>query len=254
MTQRRQVLIVDDETHIRHLLRPYLETDGFAVDEVSTGLDAVDTARRIHPDVVLLDLGLPDIDGLEVLRRLRTGSDVCVILVSARADEVDKLVGLAVGADDYITKPFSPREVVARVNTVLRRASRALGHPMLIEAGEIRRFTDLIVDCRRREVYAKGREVALSTLQFDLLWTLVEDPGRVFSRAKLLERVWGYDFYGDERVVDVHVRNIRRALGDDAAHPRMIGTVRGVGYKFLLRPQPFTWSGAHSVAGAGIPE
>ena len=222
------------------MLRAYREADGFTVDEAGSGAQALDVLRSAQPTLILLDVGLPDIDGMEVLRRLRTVSDVYVILVTARSEELDKLVGLTIGADDYVTKPFSPREVVARVNTVLRRDRSARGMPRssLPETDEVRRFPGLVVDARSREIHVEGQEVTLSTLEFDLLWALAEDCGRVFSRAQLLERVWGYDFYGDERVVDVHVRNIRRVLRDDAARPRIIGTVRGVGYKFLLPPVP----------------
>jgi DNA-binding response OmpR family regulator len=162
---------------------------------------------------------------------VRTFSDVYVIVVTARTEEVDKLVGLGVGADDYVTKPFSPREVAARVKAVLRRdrGVRQAGAAVL-------RFDGLTVDPGTREVQADGTPVVLSALEFDLLAALAEAPGRVFSRRQLLERVWGYDFFGDERVVDVHIRSLRARLGDDAANPRLIATVRGVGYKFTGRP------------------
>ena len=234
----RHVLVVDDEAPIRTVLRAYLEAEGFTVTEAGTGTEALrqlTTTRAEPPDLVLLDVGLPDLDGLEVLRRVRGQSDVFVILVTARSEEVDKLVGLGVGADDYITKPFSPREVVARAKTVLRR-TRSDASPHVDEApvDNVLRFDGLTIDEDRREVLAGNEPVALSTLEFDLLVALAEAPGRVFSRAQLLEKVWGYDFYGDERVVDVHIRSMRKVLGDDAAAPRVIGTVRGVGYKFLL--------------------
>jgi len=232
-----RVLVVDDEAQIRPVLRAYLQAEGFDVAEVGTGADALRalTDAATPGDLVLLDIGLPDLGGLEVLAKLRATSAVFVILVTARAEEVDKLVGLGVGADDYITKPFSPREVVARVRTVLRRAARQVP-PADEPAGTRLVFDGLTIDPARRELTVAGREVSLSTLEFDLLVALASDPGRVFSRAQLLERVWGYDFYGDERVVDVHVRSMRQALGDDASNPRVIGTVRGVGYKFLPRP------------------
>ena len=236
----RRVLVVDDEPQIRAVLRAYLEADGFEVAETGSGADAVrqvTTTLAPRPDLVLLDVGLPDLDGLEVLRRVRSSSDVFVVLVTARSEEVDKLVGLGVGADDYITKPFSPREVVARVKSVLRRLrdeGQAVAGPT--QPSGVHRFDGLTIDEDRREVTAGDVPVALSTLELDLLLALAESPGRVFSRAQLLEKVWGYDFYGDERVVDVHIRSMRRALGDDAASPRVIGTVRGVGYKFLLEP------------------
>ncbi len=227
----RRVLVVDDERHIRAVLRGYLEADGFAVSEAADGEAAVDQVRQGTPDLVLLDVMLPGIDGLEVLRQVRTFSDVYIILVTARAEEVDKLVGLGVGADDYVTKPFSSREVAARVKAVLRRdrGVRDKGVGVL-------RFEGLTVDPGAREVRADGAPVALSALEFDVLAALAAAPGRVFSRRQLLERVWGYDFFGDERVVDVHIRSLRTRLGDDAANPRLIATVRGVGYKFVGQP------------------
>ena len=227
----RQVLVVDNEPHIRAVLRGYLEAAGFAVAEAGDGEAAVAAVRRDPPDLVLLDVMLPGLDGIEVLRQLRTFSDVYVILVTARTEEVDKLVGLAVGADDYITKPFSPREVAARVKAVLRRDRGAREAP-----AAVLRFDGLSIDKDAREVRVDGAVVNLSALEFDVLTALADTPGRVFSRRQLLEGVWGYDFYGDERVVDVHIRSLRARLGDDAASPRLIATVRGVGYKFAGRP------------------
>jgi DNA-binding response OmpR family regulator len=232
------VLVVDDEPQIRTVLRAYLEADGFEVAEAGTGAATLGELTRpgTRPvDVVLLDIGLPDLNGLEVLQQLRANSQVYVILVTARSEEVDKLVGLSVGADDYITKPFSPREVVARVRAVLRRSVRA-GTATTAEPALT--FDGLVIDPERREITTGSGAVTLSALEFDLLLTLASAPGRVFSRAQLLEDVWGYDFYGDERVVDVHIRGMRAALGDDATNPQIIGTVRGVGYKFLKRPSP----------------
>jgi len=233
----RRVLVVDDERGIREILRAYLESEGFLVSEAATGADALRRAAPgpDAPDLVLLDVGLPDLDGLEVLRTLRRSSDVYVVLVTARAEEVDRIVGLTVGADDYVTKPFSPREVVARVKTVLRRArsGEAAGTAGAVEEDPVLRVGALALDPIRREVHVDGEQVALSTLEFDLLHAFIRSPGRVFSRAQLIEEVWGYDFYGDERVVDVHIRGMRKALGDDATAPRFIGTVRGVGYKLV---------------------
>jgi DNA-binding response OmpR family regulator len=227
-----RVLVVDDEPHIRRVLRGYLEADGFQVAEAADGEAALAALRGEPPDLVLLDVMLPGIDGLEVLRQLRGFSDTYVIMVTARAEEVDKLVGLGVGADDYVTKPFSPREVTARVKAVLRRGRGA-------QAGQDAplRFDGLTIEPAGREVTVEGKPVALSSLEFDLLTALADAPGRVFSRAQLLQRVWGYDFYGDERVVDVHVRSLRARLGDDASDPHLIATVRGVGYKFVGRPR-----------------
>jgi DNA-binding response OmpR family regulator len=226
------VLVVDDEPHIRTVLRGYLEADGFAVADAADGEAALASVRDHCPDLVLLDVMLPGIDGVEVLRQLRTFSDVYVILVTARTEEVDKLVGLGVGADDYVTKPFSPREVTARVKAVLRRdrAARSIEDGRLV-------FDELTVDPAAREVLVHGAPVLLSSLEFELLAALARAPGRVFSRAQLIQQVWGYDFYGDERVVDAHVRSLRARLGDDATDPRLIATVRGVGYKFIGGPR-----------------
>ncbi len=230
MTRPPLVLVVDDEAPIRELVRRYLQADGVEVIEAADGVNALELFDAHAPDVVVLDVMLPGLDGIEVLRRLRTRSDVYVMLLTARTEETDRIVGLSVGADDYLTKPFSPRELAARVKALLRR-------PHMPEAaGRFVRFDDLTVDPDRREVHADGRLVELSSLEFDLLTALTSAPGRVFSRRQLLERVWGFDFYGDERVVDVHIRNLRRALGDDADAPRWIGTVRGVGYKFTAPP------------------
>lgn len=231
-----RVLVVDDEPQIRAILRAYLSAEGFQVQEAATGAQALHLLATEPPDLVLLDIGLPDLDGLEVLRTLRKTSDTYVVLVTARAEEVDKLIGLGVGADDYVTKPFSPREVVARVKAVLRR-TRPLG-PAATDPGDtdVLHFDSVSVDTGRREVRVGGIPAVLTALEFDLLVALAESPGRVFSRAQLLEKVWGYDFFGDERVVDVHIRGMRKALGDDATAPRLIGTVRSVGYKFLLDP------------------
>jgi DNA-binding response OmpR family regulator len=178
--------------------------------------------------VVVLDVMMPGMDGLEVLRRLRATSDVFVILLTAKAEEVDKLVGLSVGADDYLTKPFSPRELVARVRAVLRRQRDAA-----TPNRDTMSFAGLVIDRARREVLRDGAPVELTALEFDLLAALAASPGRVYSRRQLLEHVWGWDYVGDERVVDVHVRNLRRALGDDASAPSIVATVRGVGYKFV---------------------
>ena len=224
------VLVVDDERPIRTMLRAYLMDAGYDVVEAALGTEALRKLAAQPVDLVLLDLGLPDTGGMEVLATIREVSDVPVILVTARAEELDKLIGLEAGADDYVTKPFSPREVVARVNTVLRRSIRHGGSPPL---DPVLRVACLVIDPRTRVVSVDDRPVSLTALEFDLLHALASDTGRVFSRAQLLQSVWGYDFYGDERVVDVHIRRIRAALGDDAANPRLIGTVRGVGYRLL---------------------
>lgn len=239
----RRVLVVDDEKQIRAILRAYLTSEGFQVQEAATGAQALHLLTTEPPDLVLLDIGLPDLDGLEVLRTLRKTSDVYVVLVTARAEELDKIIGLGVGADDYVTKPFSPREVVARVKAVLRRTRP--GDPGAVPGSspggpatnpDLLQFDGVTVDTGRREVRVDGIPATLTALEFDLLVALAASPGRVYSRAQLLEKVWGYDFFGDERVVDVHIRGMRKALSDDATSPRIIGTVRSVGYKFLLDP------------------
>jgi len=221
-----RVLVVDDEPKIRTLVRRYLESDGFTVREAETGEDALAAVAAWAPDVVVLDVRLPGMDGFAVLAELRRRSEAYVLMLTARAEEVDTLLGLSLGADDYVTKPFSPREVAARVKTLLRRGRRP-------EAGDVIDVGDLHIDLGRRSVRRGESAVELSTLELDLLAALASSPGRVFTRRQLLERVWGWDFFGDERVVDVHIRNLRRALGDDAADPEVIATVRGVGYKLV---------------------
>lgn len=225
-----RVLVVDDEAGIREVLRGYLEASAYEVLEAGDGATAVELARRAAPAVILLDLGLPDRDGLGLVRELAEATEAYVLVISARAEEVDRLVGLRLGADDYITKPFSPREVVARVDAVLRRGRR--------EPVEDRIEVDgLVIDRARREIRVDDHPVDLSALDFDVLTALCQAPGRVFSRRQLLERVWGSVDVGDERLIDVHIRTIRAALGDDPARPRFVATVRGVGYKCVARPR-----------------
>jgi DNA-binding response OmpR family regulator len=225
-----RVLVVDDDALIRRLLRAALEREGFEVADAATGEEALDRCARLAPDLVLLDVVLPGIDGIEVLRRLRACSPVYVVMVTCRSDEIDKLVGLAVGADDYITKPFSLREVVARVRAVLRRARDGTPAPA---AASILQVGPLRIDRDRHEVRLHGAAVDVGPLEFEILAALAASPGRVFTRRQLLERVWGTDVYSDDRLVDVHIRSLRKLLHDDATAPALIGTVRGVGYKLL---------------------
>ena len=217
----RRVLVVDDEPSIRAVLAAYLRAEGFDVTEAATGAEALRVCglREQAPDLVLLDIGLPDIDGLEVLRRLRTTSDVYVVLVTARTEEVDKLVGLGVGADDYVTKPFSPRELVARVKAVLRRGTGTPGDGRLSVGG-------LTLDLQTRRATASGAAVELTTTEFDLLAHLMRRPDRVFTREELLGEVWGYPAGTATRTVDVHVAQVRTKIGAAAR----LRTVRGVGY------------------------
>ncbi len=210
------------------MVRQYLEAEGFAVAEAADGTAALDRLRTSSPDLILLDVAMPAQDGFEVLRTLRRSSDVPVIMLTARSEEIDRVVGLTMGADDYVTKPFSPRELVARVRAVLRRR-----RPGLPDLDEVLHFDGLTVDLARREITQGETTLEVSTLEFDLLAGLAAAPGRVFTRAQLLEKVWGWDYFGAERVVDVHIANLRKKLGDDAADPMFIATVRGVGYKFV---------------------
>jgi DNA-binding response OmpR family regulator len=229
MAGARRILIADDEPDLRQMLTAYLQAEGFETSAAADGNQALERARADHPDLIVLDVGMPGIDGFEVLRKVRADSDVPVIMLTARSEEVDRIVGLTVGADDYVTKPFSPRELSARIKAVLRRGRRPGDEEML-------RFAGLSIDLGRREVLREGQPVSLSTLEFDLLAALASAPRRVFTRDQLLQRVWGFDYFGVDRVVDVHVANIRKALGDDATDPAIIGTVRGVGYRLLLSP------------------
>ena len=225
-----RVLVVDDETPIVDLVRQYLAAEGMDVAEATDGPSAVEAVRERRPDVVVLDVMLPGLDGFEILRRVRIFSDAYVIMLTARAEEIDRIVGLSVGADDYLVKPFSPRELVARVKALLRRPRVDRGPSAeRIELGE------LAIDEPTRFVTVRGDPVTLTTIEFDLLLTLAREPGVVFSRQRLLDRVWGMDYVGDEHVVDVHLGNLRRKLGDDAARPTFIETVRGAGYRFRVQ-------------------
>lgn len=228
MAQR--ILIADDEPEIRQLVSSYLIDDGFDVEEVADGEAVIQRLRR-QPDIdlVVLDIRMPGLDGIDTLRELRRFSEVHVILLTAAAEETDRLIGLSVGADDYIVKPFSPREVVARVKAVLRR-TRVSGPEPLVEPLV---FVGITVDVERHVVTVDDEVVDLSALQFSLLRALAESPGRVFARHQLIDRVWGRDFYGEERIVDVHIANLRKVLGESAASSRFIETVRGVGYRFV---------------------
>jgi DNA-binding response OmpR family regulator len=216
-----RALIVDDEAPIRELVRGYLEREGFTVSCAEDGQAALAAVRADGPDVVVLDLMLPGLDGLEVCRRLRTFSDAYVLMLTARSEEIDRVVGLSVGADDYLVKPFSPRELVARVRALLRRprATKAVGPP------------GLELDELRHEVRLDGAPIELTATEFGILALLARDPGVVISRTTLLDAIWGREFVGDDHLVDVHVANLRRKLGDDADRPRFVETVRGFGYR-----------------------
>jgi two-component system, OmpR family, alkaline phosphatase synthesis response regulator PhoP len=235
--QSATILVVEDEQPILELIASYLRADGFTVHTARDGVAALAQARALRPDLIVLDVMLPGLDGLEVCRRIQQEFDVYILMLTARAEELDKIVGLSVGADDYMTKPFSPRELVVRVKAILRRSRSSPRHYNAGRAPErpALRFEDLEINPDTREVWHDGALVELTPREFDLLYALAEQPGRVFNRDQLLERVWGRDFAGIDRVVDVHIGLLRRKLEIDAAAPEHIQTVRGVGYKFVGR-------------------
>jgi len=224
-----RALVVDDEAPLVRLVTSYLQREGFRVQAAGDGQQAVELARTFEPEVIVLDLMLPRVDGIEACRQIRAFSDAYIVMLTARAEEVDKLVGLSIGADDYLTKPFSPRELVARVRAMLRRPRAAPSTDQTPTPA--RQIGELTIDPPTREVHLGGQPVKLTRLEFDLLEALSERPRAVLSRRQLLERVWGPDWVGDEHLVDVHIANLRRKLGDDPRQPRHILTVRGVGYR-----------------------
>ncbi|MBV9281112.1 MAG: response regulator transcription factor [Chloroflexi bacterium] len=221
------ILIVDDEPGIVRLISMYLEREGFRTTSARTGGEALQMVAENPPALVVLDIMLPDIDGWEVCREIRRASDVPIIMLTAREGDEDKIVGLEIGADDYVTKPFVPRELVARVKAILRRARQA----PVETSDEVLDFGELRIDTARREVRLNGDAVTLRAKEYDLLLELARRPGVVFSREKLLQDVWGYDFFGDSGTIDVHVRRLRAKLHDDSSKPRFIETVWGVGYR-----------------------
>ncbi len=219
-----RILLIDDEQSILDLAGAYLRQEGYEVDTATDGPTGLKAARAFKPDLIVLDLMLPGMDGLELLTRLRRESDVYVIMLTARSEETDKIVGLSVGADDYVTKPFSPRELVARVKAALRRLRDGAGPP----GSTTLTFRRVRIDTGSRQVWVGGELVDLTSTEFDVLAVLAAHAGIVLSREQILQQVWGYDFYGEDRVVDVHIGHIRQKLGDGD----FIATVRGVGYRF----------------------
>ena len=226
MAMLKTILVVDDEPQIVQLVRDYLEHGGFKVLTAADGQSALRAAATLRPDLVILDLGLPGVDGLDVTRSLRRNGEVPIIMLTARTDESDKLVGLELGADDYVTKPFSPKELVARVRSVLRRSEAAKS------PGDVIRIADVELDVPRMQVTAGNRPVELTQTEFQLLATMARQPGRVFSRAQLLNAVHGVAFESYERAIDAHIKNIRRKIEPDPHNPRYLLTVFGVGYRF----------------------
>src|SRR5437773_839905 len=222
----KHIRVVDDEPRIAELARDYLERAGYRVTMAGNGVDAVSMARARVPDLIVLDLGLPKMDGLDFTRTLRKQSNVPIIMLTARVDESDKLIGLELGADDYVTKPFSPKELVARVRAVFRRIDAAP------ERGDVIRAGDVTLDKRRMQATVGDRAIDLTTTEFELVATLAAQPGRVFTRAQLLDAIRGVEVESFDRAIDAHVKNVRRKLEPDPRNPRYVLTVHGVGYKF----------------------
>jgi len=221
-----RALVVEDEVELAGLVGSYLQRDGFETALAHDG--AVATAREVDPDVIVLDLGLPSLDGVEVCRQIRTFSDCYIVILTARAEEIDTLIGLAVGADDYMAKPFSPRVLIARIMTMLRRPRTTLS---TLDGHQAQRFGALAIDVQGRDVWLDGEPVQLTRTEFDVLAALADHPRMAFSRRQLIERVWGETWVGDEHLVDVHVGHLRRKLGDDATRGRYVRTMRGIGYR-----------------------
>ncbi|NLS11231.1 response regulator transcription factor [Nesterenkonia sp. MY13] len=224
-TGAAKILVVDDEKPLVRLVSQYLLREGLSVDSSGDGAQAVGMVREQDPAVVILDLGLPGMDGVEVCRQIRTFSDCYIIMLTARVEEVDRLIGLSVGADDYVSKPFSPRELVLRVKAMLRRPRTGRGGAQVLDVGDLR------VNLAGREIQLRDAPVELTRTEFELLVALASKPGVALSRRELINQVWGDDWFGDRNVVDVHIGHLRRKLGDDPNSPEFIHTVRGVGYK-----------------------
>jgi len=220
-----KILVVDDEPSILKLVTAYLKPEGYEVFTASDGPSGLKAVRAYKPDILILDIMLPGMDGIELLSKLRRESDVYVIMLTAKTEEIDKIVGLSVGADDYVTKPFSPRELTARVKAALRRLQTGAGPG---SESTVLAFRRVRIDVGARQVSVDDRPVVLTSIEFDLLKALAENRGRVLTREQLLQKVWGYDYFGDTRVVDVHLGHVRQKLGDEG----FIATVRGVGYRF----------------------
>ena len=224
------ILVVDDEPNIARLIRMYLDREGFTTTIATGGAEALARMSQVKPSLVILDIMLPDVDGMEVCREIRRTSSVPIIMLTARETDEDKIIGLELGADDYVTKPFVPRELVARVKAILRRSSKQ--SDPLVTRGEVIELGALRIEPDRREVWLEGESIPLRAKEYDLLTELARRPGIVFTREQLLQNVWGYDFIGDSGTIDVHVRRLRAKLGDDSSNPQFIETVWGVGYRF----------------------
>jgi DNA-binding response OmpR family regulator len=233
MSAKKRILVVDDEPNIREVVELYLRRDGFEVEVVGDGAAALAAVERKRPDLMVLDLMLPVLGGIQVTRALRQGDerDIPIIMLTAKGEEADRIAGLELGADDYLTKPFSPKELVARVKAVLRRAS---DKPLVDPQAQPLRSGEITLNPSTRQVWMGQEEVVLTAKEFDLLWFLMNHPGQVFTRDQLLDRVWGFDFFGDASTVTVHVRRLREKIEREPTKPEYVLTVWGVGYKFRL--------------------
>lgn len=220
-----KILLIDDEPSILTVVTAYLKAEGYEYVSAMDGPTGLNAARTFKPDIIILDVMLPGMDGIELLANIRRDSNVYVIMLTARSEETDKIIGLSVGADDYLTKPFSPRELIARIKAALRRI-QGVNNPS--EGPSIMTFAHIRIDAAERRVWVDGQLIELTAIEFDLLFALARQPGMVFSREQLLEKAWGYEYFGDTRVVDVHIGHVRQKLGED----RFIETIRGVGYRF----------------------
>lgn len=224
---KKKILLVDDEKTLVKTLTYNLEKDGYLVISAYDGEEALNKVESDNPDLIILDLMLPGVDGFEVCRRVRKSMDLPIIMLTAKGDDIDKILGLELGADDYLTKPFNPRELLARVKAILRRSE-----PQGSSLKNILKIQDLQVDLYQHKVRVKGEEIDLTSKEFALLNLMASNPGRVYSREQLLEQIWGYNYYGDARTVDVHIRHLREKIESDPSNPRYVLTVWGTGYKF----------------------
>ncbi len=224
---KKKILLVDDEKTLVKTLTYNLEKDGYQVISAYDGEEALNKVESDNPDLIILDLMLPGVDGFEVCRRVRKSMDLPIIMLTAKGDDIDKILGLELGADDYLTKPFNPRELLARVKAILRRSE-----PQGSSLKNILKIQDLQVDLYQHKVRVKGEEIDLTSKEFALLNLMASNPGRVYSREQLLEQIWGYNYYGDARTVDVHIRHLREKIESDPSNPRYVLTVWGTGYKF----------------------
>jgi len=221
-----RILVIDDEEMLLHNVQAYLEKEGYQIRMALDGPSGLSATRTFKPDLIVLDIMLPGMDGLEVLRRIRKETDVYVIMLTAKTDEIDKVIGLNLGADDYMTKPFSPRELTARIKAILRRGRGTEQEQVPLNFKHVR------IDPNTRQVSRDHQPVDLTPIEYDILHTLAQNHRRVLSREQLIEKVWGYDYYGDERVVDVHIGRLRKKIEDDPTNPNLIITVRAAGYRF----------------------